>query len=167
MDPYYNSEYQDPGSNCILLVRHGIREHLASYYYPSLRDGNWHTLELTCDNGSAVVRLDGSQILSADMPVEFAQGYFMFSAATGASRDEHWIDDMNLQIAGGYTISNVTALQMSSPSELVRIVYDLPNDLPPQVISILANSNSGTTWTYQSTTLRVMLDQVSLPVPEN
>jgi PKD repeat protein len=65
---------------------------------PELATGSWHEAYVGLDEGAITVTLDGVRIIDEFPIPDYTQfpGYFGFSAATGASINEHRVDDIQV-----------------------------------------------------------------------
>jgi hypothetical protein len=101
LDTYNNSENNDPSDEHLALIDTRASDHLnyAILAESALKDGAWHDVRITGENGVFRVYLDGVERLSHTLP-GFASflGYAGFTSATGVSYNEHRIDNIRLNV---------------------------------------------------------------------
>ncbi len=96
IDTYENA--WDNGPYRIALIRNGVTDIISDFDFPAMVDGNWHTLGITKVSDIIAVEVDGNQVISSPVIHTFDGGYFFLSAGTGTYSDNHWIDNIFLQV---------------------------------------------------------------------
>ena len=98
-DTWYNGG-QDPTAEDHIAIHLNSDAHNAVFYeiVPNLEDNSWHEIILDIQGVSISVNLDGTEIISGDIPgFNFKGGYIGFSGTTGACTNYHRIDDLRRQ----------------------------------------------------------------------
>jgi hypothetical protein len=96
-DTYHNSE-SDPGpENHVAVIQDSVTTHLAYAGVDDIEDNAWHHAQIAFSNGYVGVYVDGALVLTHTIPdFQVFQGYFGFTAATGATVNRHEIDNIQL-----------------------------------------------------------------------
>jgi PKD repeat protein len=88
----------------VVYIAYGSHDNrLTQVVVPELATGGWHEAIVALDEGAITVMLDGVTIIDefAIPGYESFTGYFGFSAATGASINEHRVDDIQVHLEAG------------------------------------------------------------------
>ncbi len=164
LDTYSNSENNDPSGEHLALIDTRASDHLDYTILAegALKDGAWHDVRITGENGVFHVFLDNVERLSHSLP-GFASflGYAGFTSATGVSYNEHRIDNIRLNAPhrGGNDLGLHSACDTLRLDRLISIGNNHPSGASLSLISASLRELGG------SGEFTMPLNPVPAPVP--
>nr|NIP55713.1 hypothetical protein [Phycisphaerae bacterium]NIU12016.1 hypothetical protein [Phycisphaerae bacterium]NIW11431.1 hypothetical protein [Gammaproteobacteria bacterium]NIW96206.1 hypothetical protein [Phycisphaerae bacterium]NIX02206.1 hypothetical protein [Phycisphaerae bacterium] len=94
---YNGGGYGDPSQRHIALIKDQPGNHLAYKNDNRTEDYKWHDVEVIVDESSVEVYVDGGLVIAWSGVIDRTYGGMGFSAATGAARNWHIIDDFHIE----------------------------------------------------------------------
>ncbi|HQB11247.1 MAG TPA: hypothetical protein PLW37_15400, partial [bacterium] len=99
-DTWYNSEQglDDPTTeNHIAVNLNGDPGGHQLWKNIFLEDSLWHSIEVTTSGSKVTVKMDGNTLIDNDIEgFSFRGGYIVFSGSTGAAKNLHSVDDLEI-----------------------------------------------------------------------
>jgi hypothetical protein len=133
-DTYFNPERNDPDEEHIAGIVKRTDDHRAPVTLPlqTLKDGRWHRVAIRERLGSFEVTLDGARraaiVLNDYVP---GDAYFGFTSSTGASFNEHRIDNVSLSVPSRLSERLDDFSACDTVTRTVRVV--VANNHPDQI----------------------------------
>ena len=99
----------DTSGQHIAIIKDQVTNHLASVDDVRVEDNAWHHAKVIVDDSSITVFVDDmdNALLSWNGVVDNTYGNFGFTAATGGSNNNHWVDNVDIKPLGENIHDNV------------------------------------------------------------
>lgn len=101
LDTYLNTQLLDPSQEHVAIVHQSTGNHLATRVLQNgfFKNDRWHDIRVRFRDGQTTVWINGNEWLRHSIAGFFPfDGYFGFTSASGASFNEHRLDDVHLSI---------------------------------------------------------------------